>query len=109
MKESMKKYYLKEEEFLDEFAGVAEEAAKILNNEWKPNYYCNDGVRKNIEYFISTNQLSSLTYDGAAVYHEQGRFSSVQIVLKSSTRIVTVRVKMENGKLIAKKIVDKKP
>ena len=109
MNEFMKKYYLKEEEFLDEFSDVAIEAAKVLNNEWEPDYNCDDDTRKNREYFSSTDQLYSLTYDGAAVYHDQGRFSSVQITLKSSTRIVTVRVKMENGNLIAEKIVDKKP
>ena len=109
MNEFMKKYYLKEEEFLDEFSDVAIEAAKFLNNEWQPNYDCDDATRKSMEYIFSTDQLYSLTYDGAAVYHDQGRFSSVQIVLKSSTRLVTVRVKMQNGYLIAVKIVDKKP
>jgi hypothetical protein len=109
MREFMKKYYPKEEEFLDEFSDVAIEAAKILNDEWQPDYDCDDGTRKNRDYFFSTDQLSSLTYDGAAVYHNQGRFSSAQIVLKSSKRIVTVRVKMKNGNLIAEKIVDKKP
>ncbi|MCJ7662979.1 MAG: hypothetical protein MUO24_01925 [Desulfobacterales bacterium] len=108
MNEFMKKYYVKEEEFLDEFSEVAIEAAKILNDDWHPDYSCNDAIRKNREYFFSTNQLYSLIYDGAAVYHNQGRFSSVQIVLKSSTRVVTVRVKLENDHLIAEKIVDKK-
>lgn len=108
MSEFMKKYYQKEEEFLDEFSDVAMEAAKILNNEWQPDYDCDDGARKNRDYFFSTGQLYYLTYDGAAVYHDQGRFSSAQIMLKSSKRIVTVRVKMENGNLIAEKIIDKK-
>jgi hypothetical protein len=106
MSEFMKKYYPKEEEFLDEFSDIAIEAAKILNDEWQPAYDCNDGTRKNRDYFYSTDQLYSLTYDGAAVYHDQGRFSSAQITLKSSKRVVTVRVKMENGKLISEKIVD---
>ncbi len=104
----MKKYYQKEEEFLDEFSDIAIEAAKILNDEWQPNYDCDDGARKNRDYFFSTGELYSLTFDGAAVYHDRNGFSSVQIVLKSSKRTVTVRVKWEDENLIAEKIVDKK-
>lgn len=109
MSESLHKYYMKEEQFLDEFSEVATEAVKILNHEWHPDDNCDDGTRKNRDHFFSTEQLNSLTYNGATIYHDQGRFSSAQIVLKSSKRIVTVRVKMENENLIAEKIVDKKP
>ena len=108
MSEFMKKHYTKEEDFLDEFSDVAIEAVKILNDEWQPNYDCDDNTRKNRDYFFSTGELDSLTYDGATIHHDQGRFSSAQIVLKSSKRTVTIRVKMENGNLIAEKIVDKK-
>jgi len=109
MSEFMKKYFLKEEEFLDEYSDIAIEAAKFLNDEWQPDYDCDDGTRKNRDYFSSTNQLYPLTYDGAAVYHDHGKFSSAQISLKSSKRVVTVRVKMEKEKLIAEKVVDKIP
>ncbi|HHT9151743.1 MAG: hypothetical protein HY607_06045 [Planctomycetes bacterium] len=107
MNETMKKYYQNEEEFLDEFSDVATQVVRCLNNEWKPDYCCDDGTRKNREYFCSTGELYSLTFDGAAVYHDQNGFSSVQIILKSSKRTVTVLVKLENGKLTAEKIIDK--
>lgn len=108
MNEDMKKYYLKEEDFLDEFSDFAIEAAKFLNDEWEPNYNCNDKARQNRDYFISTGELHSLTFNSAAVYHDRNGFSSVQIVLESSKRMVTVRVKREGRNLIAEKIADKK-
>jgi len=108
MNEDMKEYYQNEEEFLDEFSDFAREAAKLLNDEWQPNAACTDRARKNRDYFFSRGELYSLTFYGAAVYHDKNGFSSVQIVLKSSTRTVTVRVKRKDGNLIAEKIVDKK-
>jgi len=107
MNENMNKMYLKEEEFLDDFSNFAIEAAKILKNEWQPNYNCNDKTRQNRDYFLSTGELASLTFNSAAVYHDKKGFSSVQIVLESSNRIVTVRVKRNGSKLIAKIIADK--
>ncbi|MBU4320918.1 MAG: hypothetical protein L6246_01095 [Thermodesulfovibrionales bacterium] len=108
MNEDMKEYYQNEEEFLDEFSDFAREAAKLLKDEWQPNYGCSDKARKNRDYFLSRGELYSLTFDSAATYHDRNGFSSVQIVLASSKRIVTVRVKREDGNLIAEKIVDKK-
>ncbi|MCX5890370.1 MAG: hypothetical protein NTY36_13095 [Deltaproteobacteria bacterium] len=113
MTEYMKRYYQKEEEFLDEFPSIANEAAKLLDDEWKPNFDCDDTVRRTRDYFLSMGELHSfvephsLVFDGAAAYHEQNRFSSAQIVLKSSNRIVTVRVVKTKDGLVAEKLADK--
>ena len=107
MAEYWKGSYLKEEEFLDEFFNVADKAAQLLNGDWKPNSACTDKARHNRDYFLSTGELYQLTFDSAAVYHDENGFSSVQIILKSSKRIVNVRVRKVNGSLIAEKILDK--
>jgi len=107
MEEYLKRYYVKEEEFVDEFFGVASVAAKALNYEWRPDDQCNDATRKSRDYFLSTGELEQLTFMSAAVYHTAGRFSSAQIILESSKRVVNVRVKKVDGELVAEKIVDK--
>ena len=107
MSEYMKKYYTREEEFLDEFPSVTQAVTDLLKDEWEPNYECNDKTRRNRDYFLSTGGLHSLVFDGAAVYHDQKFFSSAQISLKSSKRIVTVHVKRINEDFVAEKIADK--
>jgi hypothetical protein len=107
MCEFCKQNYLKEEEFLEMFYDVACVVEKILDEEWKPNSYCDDSIRKNQQYFLSTGELNSLIFDSASIYHDEKGFSSAQIVLRSSKRLVTVRVKSVNGKLIGEKIVDR--
>src|SRR4030042_2372970 len=107
MEERYKRSYLKEEEFLDEFGDVANVAARVINGEWQPSYHANDSVRKNQEYFISTGELTTLVFDSASIYHNANGFSSAQIILKSSKRIVNVRVRNVKGKLIGKKIIVK--
>ena len=107
MSEYMKQMYFKEEEFLDEFFNVANKAAQLLNGDWEPNSACTDKTRHNRDYFLSTGELNQLTFDSAAVYYDENGFSSVQIILKSSKRIVNVRVRKVNGSLIAEKILDK--
>jgi hypothetical protein len=107
MTEYLKRLYKKEEEFLDEFGSSASAAAQILGGAWEPSYHCDDNVRHNQQYFLSTGELAHLTFDSAAVHHDEKGFSSVQIVLRSSKRTVTVRVKREGSELIAQKIVDR--
>lgn len=107
MDEYIKRHYLKEEEFLEEFNDAANVAVKLLDGEWQPNDACNDVVRKNGEYFLSTGELQHLVFDSASVYHDAKGFSSVQIVLRSSKRVVSVRVEKVDDDLVAEKIVDK--
>lgn len=107
MAEIMKRYYNKEEEFLDEFPSIANEAAKLLEGEWQPDYDCDDALRRTRGYSLSMGQMHLLIFDGAAIYHDQNRFSSAQVVLKSSNRTVTVRVVKTNDGFASEKIVDK--
>jgi len=104
--ENMKRTYLKEEKFLEEFSDVAMVAAAELNGEWRPNNKCDDARRKTQEYFLSAGKLKQLVFESAAVYCNPNRFASVQILLKSSKRVVTVHVKPLDGELVAEKILD---
>ena len=93
MEESMKKHYMKEEEFLDDFPGAGPAISKAVEGEYEPDYDCCDQARSNAKYFIESAELASLVFDSASIYHESGYFSSAQVVLKSSKRVVTVRIK----------------
>lgn len=93
MAETLKRHYIKEEEFLGDFAGAGPAVSQAVDGDYEPNYDCNDQTRANIEYFLKSGELSSLAFDGASIYHEAGCFSSAQVVLKSSKRVVTVRIR----------------
>jgi hypothetical protein len=113
MTEDMKRYYKKEDEFLNKYQDIAYKAAKYLDGEWKPNFYCDDTVRRTRSYFLKMGELHSLVppdsliFVGAAVYHDQNMFSSARIFLESSNRTVTVRVVKTKDGFVAEKLVDK--
>ena len=107
MSEYMKRYYTKEEDFLDEFGTLVGAALSVLGDEWQPDSQCDDDTRHNQEYFLKTGELTNLVFDGAAVFHDENGFSSTQIVLKSSKRLVNIRVKRAGNKLVAEKIIDR--
>ncbi len=107
MTEYCKRDYLDEEEFLEEFSDEAHVAAKILDGNWYPKYNCNDNSRRNRDYFLKSGELQQLLFDSAGIYYDENGFSSVQILLRSSTRIVNVRVKLIDENLVAEIIVDK--
>jgi hypothetical protein len=90
MAECMKRFYTKEEEFLDEFGMLVGAALRVLGDDWRPDFHCDDDTRRNRKYFLKTGELSQLLFDGAAVYHDENGFSSTQIVLKSSKRLAHV-------------------
>jgi hypothetical protein len=106
--EFMHRYYEKEEEFLDDYGDVAAVASKLLGDEWSPNYNCDDRDRHNRDYFLSSGEQKSLVFHSGVVFHTGKLFSSAQVSLQSSSRVVTVRVSEDkNGELIAEKIVDR--
>ena len=108
--EFMWRYHTKEEEFLDEYGSEAIAASKFLGDDWSPDLHCDDRARHNRAYFLSSGEAVALSFNGAAVFREGQAFWSVQIVLRSSKREVTVRVReVEDGKLAAEKIVDRLP
>ncbi len=104
----LKRVYDKEEGFLDEFPGIAKSASQLLGGDWEPNCWCNDKTRRNTKYLLSRGELQKLTFDSASVHHDNKGFSSAQIVLKSSERIVTVVVKKMDGDFVAEKIGEQK-
>ena len=107
MSEYMKRYYTREEDFLDKFGMSIGAALKVLGDEWQPDWHCDDDARHNREYFLKTGKLSQLVFDGAAVYHDENGCSLIHLCLKSSKRIVTVRLKKVGGEFVAEKIVDR--
>ena len=107
MTEDVRRCYDREEEFLSEFPFVVSAAVNLLNGGWEPDYFCDDASRQNLAYLLSIGRLASLSFDGAAVYHDASGFSSAQIFLKSSTRIVTVRVRKDGNDFVAEQVVDK--
>lgn len=107
MTEYLKRLYAREEQFLEEFSDCAVVASKILNGDWEPNFGCDDRTRNNQNYFLPLGQLRQLVFESAAVMYDGNSFSSVQVVLRSSKRIVTVRVVRVDTELIAEKIVDR--
>ena len=108
MPEHFVKLYRKEEEFLEDFSGCAFAAAKLLGDDWAPNFQASDDTRRNEAYFLKSGELCALTFDCASVHHgESQRFSSLQIALVSSTREVTIRVESRGAELVATKTVDR--
>ena len=107
MTEYLKQLYAREEQFLDEFGDCAAVASKILSGDWEPNFGCDDSTRNNQNYFLPLGQLRQLVFESAAVMYDGNNFSSVQVVLRSSKRIVTVRIARVGTELIAEKIVDR--
>lgn len=102
----MHRYYRKEEEFLDEFYNWAAAAASITNGEWRPNDTCDDNARKQNEYFMKTGQMSWLVFTGASI-SDGPEGVHAQIVLESSTRIVTIKVGERDGRSEAKILIDR--
>ena len=110
MGETMVRNWQKEESFLAGYSFPAWEASKFLNGEWEPNSHCNDSVRRNQTYSMDQGHLEDLVFSSASVFHddESALFSSVQILLESSTRLVNVRVEaIGDKKYKCKKLVDK--
>ena len=94
MRETMVRHWQKEEDFLDGYSFPAWEASRLLKGEWEPISHCNDSVRHNQDRSMDQGHLNNLIFKSASVFHNDDTdlFSSVQILLESSTRIVNVRV-----------------
>ena len=108
MHEQLKHYYVREEEFLDSFEHIAIVAARLMQGARTPDYHCDDAVRQQRERRLAEGAQPDLVFSGAAVYHLDGRFASVQIALKSSRRMVNIRVRHgTTEELVAEKVVDR--
>jgi len=78
-----------------------------LNGEWKPNYSCDDNVRRQRDYFLKRSELTWLVFILANVSYDETNEMNVQIVLESSTRIVNVKVGERDGKTVTQVLVDR--
>jgi hypothetical protein len=107
--EHMHRHYTREEDFLAEFYNLAPAAAAAVGNEWYPKPDCDDEQRKQDKYFLSTGELTQLAFDGATSYHSSKGFSSVVIVLRSSKRLVSVRVRPKGKSYVATIEFDRVP
>jgi len=105
MREYMHRHYTKEEEFLEEFEFSAAVVAAFLQGAWQPNPHCNDAVRRNAKLMPDV-ESRELVFEHGTAFHTQKAFSSALIVLRSSVRLVTVRVKWKDGKLVAEQVSD---
>lgn len=107
MIERLNRHYLREEEFLDECYEFAGKAVHLLGGEWSPNEDCDDRVRRDQRYFLSTGSLSSLVFDSASIYSDADGLSLVKIILRSSHRVVIVALKRVGDDFVAEKISDR--
>ena len=108
MHEQLQHYYVKEEEFLDHFEHIGIVAARLMQGAWTPDYRCDDAVRRQREQRLADGTQQELVFAGAAVYHLDAHFSSVQIALKSSRRMVNIRVRHgATEELVVDKVVDR--
>jgi hypothetical protein len=101
--------YRKEEEFLEEWYETVDAVLPLLGGEWRPNYVCNERERQRRQYALAAGQLEQLTFDGAAIFYAHGQLSSLQIELRSSRRVVFVRIWWEGGQVTVEKILDMRP
>ena len=108
MESFLRQAYLKEEEFLADFSDVAYAAAKLLRGEWQPDASCDDDTRELRDAILKTGKLDDLTFRSAIVYGDADRsFSSAHVTLKSSHRVVNVRVRKMDGDFMADTILDR--
>ncbi len=84
MDEYVRRMYLKEEEFLEEYLGTVEAAVDLLHLDWQPNYSCNDYVRNDTARRLRAGTLDALTFEDAVIFYGRSGFSSIHVYLRSS-------------------------
>ena len=83
--------YRKEEQFLEDWYLAVDEPR--LGADWRPNFQCNDLERWKRHLQLQAGQLDALTFDEAVIFHDKGQFASLQLRLRSSARLMVVRVR----------------
>jgi len=61
MDEYVRRQYLREEGFLEEYLGTVDAVLPQLPCPWQPNFQCNDQARWQRDRLLATGQLESLT------------------------------------------------
>jgi hypothetical protein len=85
--------YRKEEEFLEDFYETVDALLPLLPGRWQPNFRCNDLECWKRQLQLRAGQLDALTFDEAVIFHDKGQFASLQLRLRSSARLLVVRVR----------------
>jgi hypothetical protein len=84
--------------------------AVLGDDDWRPNFQCNDRDRQRRQYALAKETLEKLTFDGAAVFHAHSQLSSIQIELRSSVWIAGERVRrrplVERRELLRELLLD---
>jgi hypothetical protein len=101
--------YRKEEEFLEDFYLAVEELLPRLDADWKPNFQCNDRERERRRLALVAGKLDQLVFDEAVVGHNRQGFSSLDVHLRSSNRLLIVRIRWNSSGMIVKKRLDCEP
>lgn len=83
----------REEDFLDHWLQTADLVVEHLGGAWRPNYSCDDAARWRRDLALQEGTLDALTFDAAVELNGQnGMLSSLRVYLRSSARLVIVRV-----------------
>jgi hypothetical protein len=92
--------YRKEEEFLEDWYLAVDELLPRLGAEWRPNFRCNDLERHARRLRLHAGQLDALTFDEAVIFHDKGQFASLHLHLRSSARLLIVRLTWAPGMVV---------
>jgi hypothetical protein len=100
--------YLREEDFVEEWAGTVEAVLPHLGG-WRPNYNCNDQIREARRLALVKGEQTELVFDEAAISNGRQGLAAIDIHLRSSTRLLIVRLRWEEGLMIVETRLDGKP
>jgi hypothetical protein len=98
--------YRKEEEFLEDFYLAVEELLPRLDADWQPNFRCDDRERERRRLCVATGKLDRLVFDEAVVGHNRQGFSSFDLHLRSSSRLLIVRIRWDKSGMLVERRLD---
>jgi hypothetical protein len=104
--EYVRRMYLKEEEFLEEYLGTVEATVDLLHLDWQPNFSCNDSARDEFARGLRRGLVEKLTFQDAVIFHGRDGFSSIRVYLRSSTRFTVIRIYFVGGQVAAETVCD---
>jgi len=101
--------YCKEEEFLEDFYLAVDELLPRLDADWQPNFRCNDRERERRRLALVAGTLGELVFEEAVVGHNRQGFSSLDVHLRLSSRLLIVRIRWDSSGMIVEKRLDRGP
>src|SRR5262249_55353335 len=106
MNEYVRRQYLKEEDFLEEYLGTVDAVLPQLPHAWQPNFQCDDRARFQRGRLRGTGQLASLPFDSAVLFYGRDGLSSIGLYLRSSERFVVARIHFGGGRTAVDVLAD---